>query len=230
MRRGTSGILETWRQQSESKLAAPLEERTREEKSTVIRFLGSWRFEAERGGLLRCTSIIRTAIPCIVNWSRMMGTLLPARGKDRQQGVVALFIDESKEVSYTSVGRKTTLTLLLDWKGLILEHYMPDVTTDNSEANCDLLESHLESDQNKSVCSFLVCCYNMITLGLTHDMYQMNKLQICYTSAFNILHFHPSSHHMIIMYWTPRWEARRRRSSVREKRLKRPRIFCHWVS
>lgn len=79
------------------------------------------------------------------HWRLILDTSAPPKDKASKQGMTIFFFAETRKVPFNSVGQKTIPFAIKDYKGPILEHYMPKVTTINSEADSDLPESHLKS-------------------------------------------------------------------------------------
>jgi hypothetical protein len=197
VRAGPSEWWEIWRQQKTAKMVALLEACTREEQPAVIRFLGSegekpafihWRVKRHYGDA--CVSLQQ-----VYEWDRKC---------------------KSRVSTLTDAG-KSMLTLFCDYKGPILEHYMPKGLTINSESYCNVLQNHLKPAIRSKRLGLLSS-----GLLLQHDNARPHtafatakKSQICFLSVFHILHIHRISHRVIIMCLDPSRRQSVARSSVR---------------
>lgn len=123
--------------QTRRKIADPLEACTREEQDAVTRFLGVWRYEAEKYACPECI------VPGEECWEITFSQREPL-----ESGDICLFVFfflEAKMLCSTSWAGKCMLTHFWDCLGQLMEHYSPMEITINREAFCDLLQNHLKS-------------------------------------------------------------------------------------
>jgi hypothetical protein len=195
MHAGPSAWWEIWRQQTTSKMAAPLEACMREEQRAVIRFLGS---EGEKPAdihrrMKRQYGDARVSLQQVYEWHRKFKSRVSTLTDAAHSG-------------------KLMLTLFWDYKGPILQHYIPRGLTINSESYCDLLQNHLKPairSKRRGLLSSGVFLQHDNACPHTARATAKKIKKICVWSVFHILHIHRISHRVIIMCLDPS------RSSVR---------------